>query len=152
MSSTKRRVARLLLVLVFVYVGFNCLVFPQPYVTKLNKVVVALDPLLKDSFYIELPLETIKTYSKVLLQALGGLALVGALGTLRLSKLGILLLVSLSVVAVLAELPVLYTEPAQRSAHLLSLLKSLGVLGGLGLLYTQHYAMPEDVKPKEKQP
>mmetsp|Transcript_14728 Transcript_14728/g.27286 ORF Transcript_14728/g.27286 Transcript_14728/m.27286 type:complete len:151 (+) Transcript_14728:1747-2199(+) len=137
---------RLLLISVFVFAGYNLLASPQTYATKLHKVSAALDPVLKAKLGVELPLEDIKLNSKIILQGAGALSLLGAVGTVRNSSLGIFLLVLLTLAASIAELPLLYTEPAQKNAHLLSLLKTLGVLGGLIILYTQSGAKEEDKK------
>jgi hypothetical protein len=134
---------RLLLVSVFVFVGYSLLTSPQSVNPKLYKLTVTLNLVLKEMVGVSLPLDDIKLNSKVVLQVIGALAIIGAIGAVQRHRVGVGLLVLLTLLCALAELSLLWTEQSQRGGHLLSLMKSLGVLGGLVLLGAQRDAAPK---------
>jgi hypothetical protein len=136
----------LLVISIFVLVGVDLIRTPLPHISTLNKAAISLHPLLKERVGLELPLESIKSNSTTILQALGSLAIVGAIGALWKNKLALLLLTTLTLLAALTELPILYAEPLQKKVHFLNLLKTLGVLGGLILLFSQTKA----ARPRQK--
>jgi hypothetical protein len=138
-------VGTLLVVSVFVLVGVDLIRTPLTHISTLNKVALSLHPFLKAKVGLELPLESIKSNSTTILQALGTLAILGAIGTLWRNKLALVLLTTMTLLAALTDLPTLYAEPLQKKALLLNLLKTLGVLGGLMLIFTQ----PKAARPRQ---
>lgn len=139
-------VGRLLVISIFVFVGYGLITTPSKYEGKLGKAAEKLSPLLKSEFGLEIPTEDIKLNAPIILQTTGALALVGALGVSQKSSLGVLVLVALTLVASLAELPVLYSNLEQKRIHTLNLLKTLGVLGSLLILYTSKPHPKEEIQ------
>lgn len=138
---------RLLLISVFFIAGCNLVAAPHLFVSKLVKATTAVNPLLKDGFGFEMPLEDIKLHAKLILEVLGGVSVIGALLTLKKFFFGYFLLSTLTFVAILVEVSLMNTEPLQKTAHLFNLFKVVGVLGGLFVLCSQ---TSHDPKGKQK--
>jgi hypothetical protein len=138
---------RLLFISIFLFIGFNLLSTPINYTTKLDKAVTSLKPFLQTNLGFELPVETIMLNSKVILQGIGALSVIGGVAAALKQKVGILMLLMLTLVGVVAA--VVDTSPIQKGEYLLKLLKTVGVLGGVILLYTHGRAEADQDKDKQ---